>query len=202
MKCTTFLTGLLTAAALAAGLARAADDDAAAAAKGNREFALDLYAKLRGQDGNLFFSPYSISTALVRLCQLVIGRKKAMRCRSSHSLSHSFCSRRACSRSQSQMRRCTSGSDTRLRSGRGGKSLTGTSPRGYLLPLSPLLNDQETVSQHHQHTVAVEAGPQPLVLVPAQPEPPDSSWNCSTPKRRCAYSTISSRGAFALKLLQ
>ncbi len=64
MKCTTFLTGLLTAAALAAGLARAADDDVGAAAKGNREFALDLYAKLRTQDGNLFFSPYSISTAL------------------------------------------------------------------------------------------------------------------------------------------
>jgi serpin B len=27
-------------------------------------FALDLYAQLRGQDGNLFFSPFSISTAL------------------------------------------------------------------------------------------------------------------------------------------
>jgi serpin B len=38
--------------------------DRAAAAKGNREFALDLYAKLRGEEGNLFFSPYSISTAL------------------------------------------------------------------------------------------------------------------------------------------
>ena len=32
--------------------------------KGNNEFAFDLYAKLRGKDGNLFFSPYSISTAL------------------------------------------------------------------------------------------------------------------------------------------
>jgi serpin B len=31
---------------------------------GNTAFALDLYAKLRSQDGNLFFSPYSISTAL------------------------------------------------------------------------------------------------------------------------------------------
>lgn len=31
---------------------------------GNTEFATDLYAKLRTQDGNLFFSPYSISTAL------------------------------------------------------------------------------------------------------------------------------------------
>ncbi|MHC4212798.1 MAG: serpin family protein, partial [Planctomycetota bacterium] len=31
---------------------------------GNSEFALDLYSKLKGQKGNLFFSPYSISTAL------------------------------------------------------------------------------------------------------------------------------------------
>src|SRR5258708_17080427 len=107
--------------------------------------------------------------SLVRLCQLGIGRKKVMRCRSSKSLCRLFCSHRACSKSQSQMRRCTSGSDTRLRSGRGGKSPTGTSPRGYLLPLVPLADDQETISQHHQHTVSVEASPQPpLVLVPAQ----------------------------------
>jgi serpin B len=33
-------------------------------AEGNNLFALDLYAKLRAQDGNLFFSPYSLSTAL------------------------------------------------------------------------------------------------------------------------------------------
>lgn len=32
--------------------------------KGNNEFALDLYGKLCGKEGNLFFSPYSISTAL------------------------------------------------------------------------------------------------------------------------------------------
>ncbi|MCJ7778611.1 MAG: serpin family protein [Sedimentisphaerales bacterium] len=35
-----------------------------AVVKGNNEFALELYAKLRTQEGNLFFSPYSISTAL------------------------------------------------------------------------------------------------------------------------------------------
>src|SRR5262249_30863740 len=34
------------------------------AAAGNNRFALDLYARLRGEQGNLFFSPYSISTAL------------------------------------------------------------------------------------------------------------------------------------------
>jgi len=32
--------------------------------QGNTEFALDLYQKLRAVEGNLFFSPYSISTAL------------------------------------------------------------------------------------------------------------------------------------------
>jgi serpin B len=32
--------------------------------EGQNAFALDLYARLRGEDGNLFFSPYSISTAL------------------------------------------------------------------------------------------------------------------------------------------
>lgn len=33
-------------------------------ARGNNSFALDLYAKLKDQEGNLFFSPFSISTAL------------------------------------------------------------------------------------------------------------------------------------------
>jgi serpin B len=33
-------------------------------AKSNTQFAVDLYAKLKAQPGNLFFSPYSISTAL------------------------------------------------------------------------------------------------------------------------------------------
>ncbi len=31
---------------------------------GNTDFAFDLYGHLKGEDGNLFFSPYSISTAL------------------------------------------------------------------------------------------------------------------------------------------
>ena len=31
---------------------------------GNTAFALDLYSQLRSEKGNLFFSPYSISTAL------------------------------------------------------------------------------------------------------------------------------------------
>ncbi len=32
--------------------------------KGNNQFAVDLYGKTRGRPGNIFFSPYSISTAL------------------------------------------------------------------------------------------------------------------------------------------
>jgi len=38
--------------------------DAAPIVAGNTRFALDLYDRLRGGQGNLFFSPYSISTAL------------------------------------------------------------------------------------------------------------------------------------------
>jgi len=38
--------------------------DVAQAVAGNSAFAFDLYQSLRGQDGNLFFSPYSISSAL------------------------------------------------------------------------------------------------------------------------------------------
>ena len=45
-------------------LAGAAENDTRAVVAGNTEFALDLYAKLRNEDGNLFLSPYSISTAL------------------------------------------------------------------------------------------------------------------------------------------
>jgi serpin B len=38
--------------------------DRAEGARGNNAFALDLYARLRGRQGNLFFSPASLSTAL------------------------------------------------------------------------------------------------------------------------------------------
>ena len=39
-------------------------DNAQAAADGQNRFALDFYGRLRAQEGNLFFSPYSISAAL------------------------------------------------------------------------------------------------------------------------------------------
>jgi serpin B len=38
--------------------------DTAAAVQGDNVFALDLYSRLRAEKGNLFFSPYSISSAL------------------------------------------------------------------------------------------------------------------------------------------
>lgn len=44
-------------------LAQTAATDQAALSQGNNAFALDLYAHLRSQPGNLFFSPESISTA-------------------------------------------------------------------------------------------------------------------------------------------
>jgi serpin B len=39
-------------------------EDTAQVAQGNTAFALDLYARLRGQEGNLFYSPLSMSAAL------------------------------------------------------------------------------------------------------------------------------------------
>jgi serpin B len=42
----------------------AAAADKEAVVRGNTEFAFDLYHALRGQDGNLFCSPYSVSTAV------------------------------------------------------------------------------------------------------------------------------------------
>lgn len=47
-----------------AALAGAAEPDVGPLVQGNTAFALDLYAQLRTQGGNLFLSPYSISSAL------------------------------------------------------------------------------------------------------------------------------------------
>jgi serpin B len=54
--------------------------DSAACRAGNR-FALDLYAELRGQSGNLFLSPHSIATALTLASSGARGETRAqMRC--------------------------------------------------------------------------------------------------------------------------
>lgn len=55
---------VLAALVLATALPAAEKADRAALVRGNNQFALELYGKLRGKPGNLFFSPYSLSTAL------------------------------------------------------------------------------------------------------------------------------------------
>jgi len=54
----------LTAAMVLAGGSLLADDDVRQLARDNSAFAFDLYHQIDGTPGNLFFSPYSISTAL------------------------------------------------------------------------------------------------------------------------------------------
>ncbi len=64
----TAVIGMMVLGCAAHGSADEKTEIAAAAhqavADGNNQFALALYQKLRGGDGNLFFSPYSVSTAL------------------------------------------------------------------------------------------------------------------------------------------
>jgi serine protease inhibitor len=58
------LIGLLVAVFVtSATQAWTQEDGVAAVAQGNNAFALDLYGKLKVQEGNLFFSPYSINAA-------------------------------------------------------------------------------------------------------------------------------------------
>ena len=59
--------GILTTVCVAgfAGAAEPAPDaKLASLTAGNTAFALDLYAQLRGEEGNVFVSPFSVSTAL------------------------------------------------------------------------------------------------------------------------------------------
>jgi serpin B len=53
------------------------DMDLSPAAAANNAFALDLYAKLRGASGNIFLSPYSISTALAMTSAGARGQTEA-----------------------------------------------------------------------------------------------------------------------------
>jgi len=67
MRSTRLASTLLSAAILAPRAFAAAQPlppSVAAVASNNTAFACDLYAQLKTQDGNLFFSPYSVSTAL------------------------------------------------------------------------------------------------------------------------------------------
>jgi serine protease inhibitor len=59
-----FVTLYFVFMALARGAETPPAADRAAVVEGDNTFAVDLYRQLRGRDGNLFFSPESISTAL------------------------------------------------------------------------------------------------------------------------------------------
>ncbi|MBU0638883.1 MAG: serpin family protein [Planctomycetes bacterium] len=54
----------LLGARLPVAVAQPAASDSSVLVTGNTQFALDLYDQVRSEEGNLFFSPYSISTAL------------------------------------------------------------------------------------------------------------------------------------------
>jgi serpin B len=66
MKACILLTGfvLLMAAGVVQAQGKLPAPDVAQTVKDNNQFALELYGKLAAKDGNLFLSPYSISTAL------------------------------------------------------------------------------------------------------------------------------------------
>jgi serpin B len=55
---------VLVAGSIGVCLGQDAKDDQKAVAYGGNEFAIELYQQLKAKDGNIFFSPYSISTAL------------------------------------------------------------------------------------------------------------------------------------------
>ncbi len=59
-----FFVVLTVGMGLASAMRGAVPGDANAAVTANNQFGLDLYARLRQKEGNLFFSPYSISTAM------------------------------------------------------------------------------------------------------------------------------------------
>ena len=66
MKATMVLAAifLLLAASVVAAQGKLASPDVAQAVKDNNRFALEIYGKLAAGEGNLFLSPYSITTAL------------------------------------------------------------------------------------------------------------------------------------------
>jgi len=74
----------LLATTLATGAQAATPPDVQVAARGNDQFALDLYARLSTQEGNLFFSPFSISSALAMTLAGARGQTAAQMVRTLH----------------------------------------------------------------------------------------------------------------------
>lgn len=58
------LAGIVTLLCLSRNVMHAQSNSLESLVSGENQFALDLYAQLKSADGNLFFSPYSISTCL------------------------------------------------------------------------------------------------------------------------------------------
>ena len=89
MRTRVTLLGVCVAAALMAcgapALAAAkTDTDVVGLVNGNSAFALDLYGRLRAKKGNLFFSPYSISTALAMTYGGARGKTERQMARTLH----------------------------------------------------------------------------------------------------------------------
>ncbi len=78
------LSALLIAALPAWTLSAAETHDPASVVSGNTRFAFDLYARLKSSDGNLFFSPYSISTCLAMTWAGARGDTEAQMARALH----------------------------------------------------------------------------------------------------------------------
>jgi len=76
--------GLSIAVQAGVGFAAGAEAPQSAVATGNNALALDLYARLRGEKGNLFFSPYSISSALAMTCAGARGDTAAQMAKALH----------------------------------------------------------------------------------------------------------------------
>ncbi|HKS35847.1 MAG TPA: serpin family protein, partial [Verrucomicrobiae bacterium] len=62
-----FLAGLMLSSILGASVAARSSQNQSVI-EGNTAFALDLYGQLKTRPGNVFFSPYSISTCLAVTC--------------------------------------------------------------------------------------------------------------------------------------
>ena len=58
--------------------------DVSGIVEGSNQFALDLYQQLRSEEGNLFFSPSSISTALAMTRAGAAGETEAEMAQTSH----------------------------------------------------------------------------------------------------------------------
>ena len=75
---------LFTVGVSLSALAAGEKPDAQVVVTGNTAFAVDLYARLMAREGNVFFSPYSISTALAMTCAGARGETETQMARILH----------------------------------------------------------------------------------------------------------------------